>query len=132
MPPTPESPAKPCWWEDGHDDARAAELLYMLFGAKGEGASLERDIEDWVLRENAVAAEAFPEMEFWRGLDIRWIRYSCAHAGVGEALKELKARVARGEGQMQFVAVDGSRQKRSRKTADEKRDEKHPVQALLS
>ena len=51
-------------------------------------------------RETALASEAFPDIEFWRELDIRWLRYSFAHAGVGEALRKLKGDFARGEGRM--------------------------------
>ena len=114
MPPTPESPARPSWWRDGEDDERAAEMLYTLFSGD-TGAGLARDLDEWVLRETPIASEAFPHVDFWRGLDIRWVQYSCAHAGVGEALRELKAAFARGEGRLRHVSVDGGRQKRSRR-----------------
>ena len=42
------------------------------------------------MRDNAIAAEAFPAVTFWRGLDIRWLRHSLGRGGVGEALRELK------------------------------------------
>lgn len=133
LPPTPETPAKPIWWDDEEDDERAAELLFTLF-AGDVGAGLQKDIEDWVLRETAVAAEAFPGQPFWRGLDIRWIRHSYARGGIGDALRRLKQRFARGEGKLKYVAVDGGRQKRSRRAAEasDKQDEAHPVGSLRS
>lgn len=127
LPPTPESPAKPAWWRDEEDDVRAAELLYTLF-AGDVGAGLSKDIDEWVVRDTSVAAEAFPEVPFWRGLDIRWLQYSYARAGVGEALRKLKASFAKGEGRLRFVSVDNGRQKRSR--AGEKREARHPVHEL--
>ena len=50
----------------------------------------ERDIDEWVLRDTAVSYEAFPQVDFWRGLDIRWLQHSYAHGGVGDALRRLK------------------------------------------
>ena len=94
IPPTPESPARPIWWRDGEDDERAAEMLYTLFSGES-GESLAKELGEWVYRDTSIAAEAFPHVEFWRELDIRWVRYSCAHAGVGEALRQLKAAFAR-------------------------------------
>ena len=89
MAPTPETPAKPCWWDDGEDDDRGAELLYTLFGGEVRSGK-ERDIDEWVLRDTAVSYEAFPQVDFWRGLDIRWLQHSYAHGGVGDALRRLK------------------------------------------
>ena len=113
-----DSPAKPIWWVDDEDDERAAELLYTLF----DGRPLEKDIEAWVLKDHPVAMEVFPHMEFWRELDIRWLRYSFAHAGVGEALRKLKQRFVEGKGKMRYVGLemgDGDlgrpRQKRARR-----------------
>ena len=66
--------------------------------------------------------EVFPHMEFWRELDIRWLRYSFANAGVGEALRKLKQRFVEGKGKMRYVGLemgDGDlgrpRQKRARR-----------------
>jgi hypothetical protein len=113
-------------------------MLFTLFNG-AVGASLERDI-DVSIRETAVAAEAFPHVEFWRELDIRWLRYSCTRAGVGRALRELKANFAQGKGQLSHVSIDcgaggGGRSKRSRRGAgSENEDVKkhtHPVSKLL-
>ena len=73
-------------------------------------------------------------MLFWRGLDIRWLRHSYANGAVGEALRKLKQSIARGEGRLRFISIDGGRQKRSRRAVEaaEKRDNLHPVQALLT
>ena len=150
IPPTPESPARPIWWRDGEDDERAAEMLYLLFRNES-GESLARELGDWVYRDTElqpppIASEAFPHVEFWRELDIRWVRYSCAHAGVAEALKRLKTAFARGEGKLKHVSVDGDkaaaggggRQKRARRGAGGKGGEddatggraRHPLQQL--
>ena len=132
LPPTPESPARPDWWTT-EDDERAAELLYTLFSGD-TSANLERNVDEWVLRENAVAAEAFPHVPFWRGLDIRWLRWSLRRREVGEALRALKAAFARGEGRMRFIAVEADRSKRSRRgaaAAAEGGDAEHPLQVLL-
>ena len=73
LPPTPESPAKPSWWIDEEDDERAAELLYTLFSGD-TGAALLRDIDEWVVRDTSVAAEAFPAVPFWRALVVTFKR----------------------------------------------------------
>ena len=119
MPPTPESPARPIWWRDGEDDERAAEMLYTLFAGDVSAGTLSKGLDEWVLRETSIAAEAFPHVEFWRGLDIRWVQYSSAHAGVGEALRKLKSRFAIGDRALRHVSVDHGRQKRSRRGAGE-------------
>lgn len=87
-----------------------------------------------MLRETAIASEVFPSVIFWRELDIRWLRYSVVHGGVGAALRELKAGFARGEGRLRFVAVDGARQKRSRRAAEaeDRLGSVHPVTSLMS
>ena len=60
----------------------------------------------------------------------RWLRYSVLHDGVGDALRQLKAGFARGEGRLRFVAIDGARQKRSRRTAEAENRVAHPVATL--
>ena len=107
MPPTPESPAKPAWWSE-EDDERAAELLYTLFGGT-VGERLENQIEEWVVRDNAVAAEAFPHVDCWIGLEIRWLRFSSAHREVADALRRLKDAFSKGNGKLRFLSIDGGR-----------------------
>ena len=131
MGPSPDAPWKPEWWREGEDDARAAELLYTLFSGNVV-AGLHKSIEDWVVRDNPVAAEAFPHVSFWKELDIRYLRWSCENAEVGEALRDLKAAFGRGEGRMRYVSIDngGDRSKRARRSAAEQESASHPLQSL--
>ena len=129
---TPEEELRPEWWQDGEDDSRAAELIYTLFGGK-LSAGLHKDIEDWVVRDNVVAREAFPHVSFWKELDIRYLRWSCEEGGVAEALRKLKATFARGEGHLRYVSVDrqGEQRPRGRRSAAEEAGPiEHPVRSL--
>ena len=73
------------------------------------GERLENQIEEWVVRDNAVAAEAFPHVDCWIGLEIRWLRFSSAHREVADALRRLKDAFSKGHGKLRFLSIDGGR-----------------------
>lgn len=89
-----------------------------------------------MLRDNPLAAEVFPNVAFWKEGDIRWVRYSCEHAGVGDALRELKAEVGRGEAQFRYVSVEakpgGRGSSRRHALPDKQAQAAHPVLSLLT
>ena len=131
MGPSPDAPWKPEWWRDGEDDQRAAEMLFMLFSGSAN-AAVHKDIDDWVVRGNPVAEEAFPHVAFWKEQDIRFLRYSCEHGGVAQALQELKASFVSGAGHMKFLSITGGARhtKRPRRLAGDDASASHPVQSL--
>ena len=61
------------------------------------------------MRDNAVAAEAFPHVDCWIGLEIRWLRFSSAHREVADALRRLKDAFSKGNGTLRFLSIDGGR-----------------------